>query len=679
MRLLFFALLFFTGFSLFAQQDSLPPSPKIDSVQKVDSIQPLDSIPKKAANGKGALMLGRQKKEKEQKDSVTIKDYKIISYTRDTISLDTTLTIRKEYKYNYLRKDDFELMPFANIGRPYNHLGRSFSENSFYPHLGALARHFNYMEVEDINYYNVPTPMTELMFKTTLEQGQLLDALLAFNVSKRFNASIAYKGFRSLGKYRFEQTQSGNFRTTFNYSTKNGAYEIRGHITAQDLESEENGGLLNREQFEGGEDDFTDRFRIDVLYTNANNRILGKRYFFEHQLKLVSKKQDSTNKRITSLALGHEFNYETKFYDFTQSAQTDAFGDDPFVTPIEDRARLKTMFNKVSAIFSNKTLGTLTGSASLYNYNYFFNSVLITDTGTIQNQLEGEEIAIGGSYSKDFGRLLLKGDITYNITGELGGNAFNGSVDYQINDNNLISGGIHVSSRMPNFNYLLYQSDYRNFNWQNTDTFDNQQIQNIRFAFNSKKLGLLEAEYSAIDNYTYFQSTANQEQIDAQLETAFVQPFQEGSTINHLRVKYTKDFKWRRWALTNTVLYQEVTQDNEVLNVPQLVTRNSLYFSKDIFKKAMFLQTGVTFKYFTSYNMNAYNPLLGEFYIQNNEEFGAFPLLDVFINAKVRQTRIYLKAEHLNSIFSEPKYYSAPNYPYRDFVIRFGLVWNFFS
>ncbi|WP_400074336.1 putative porin [Zobellia russellii] len=24
-------------------------------------------------------------------------------------------------------------------------------------------------------------------------------------------------------------------------------------------------------------------------------------------------------------------------------------------------------------------------------------------------------------------------------------------------------------------------------------------------------------------------------------------------------------------------------------------------------------------------------------------------------------------------------YYSAPGYPYRDFVIRFGLVWNFFS
>ncbi|NDK19012.1 MAG: putative porin, partial [Zetaproteobacteria bacterium] len=28
--------------------------------------------------------------------------------------------------------------------------------------------------------------------------------------------------------------------------------------------------------------------------------------------------------------------------------------------------------------------------------------------------------------------------------------------------------------------------------------------------------------------------------------------------------------------------------------------------------------------------------------------------------------------------FSGYNYFSAPNYPYRDLSIRFGLVWNFF-
>ena len=62
----------------------------------------------------------------------------------------------------------------------------------------------------------------------------------------------------------------------------------------------------------------------------------------------------------------------------------------------------------------------------------------------------------------------------------------------------------------------------------------------------------------------------------------------------------------------------------------------------------------------------------------NKQELGAFPLIDVFVNMKVRQTRIFVKAEHINSGFTGNDFFSAPGYPYRDFNVRFGLVWNFF-
>ena len=76
--------------------------------------------------------------------------------------------------------------------------------------------------------------------------------------------------------------------------------------------------------------------------------------------------------------------------------------------------------------------------------------------------------------------------------------------------------------------------------------------------------------------------------------------------------------------------------------------------------------------------MDAYSPLLAEFYVQNDREFGDFPRLDYFLNAKIRQTRIYFKVEHFNSSFTGYNYYAAPTYPYRDLAIRFGVVWNFF-
>ncbi|MBB1489846.1 hypothetical protein H4O21_24895, partial [Oceanospirillum sp. D5] len=110
-----------------------------------------------------------------------------------------------------------------------------FQNTNLLPNFGARARHFNYMEVEDVYYYRVPTPLTELFYKTAFEQGQLADSFFTVNTTPRFNFSVAYKGMRSLGQYQHILTSTGNFRFTTNYKTKNNRYNMRAHIVMQDL------------------------------------------------------------------------------------------------------------------------------------------------------------------------------------------------------------------------------------------------------------------------------------------------------------------------------------------------------------------------------------------------------------------------------------------------------------
>ena len=55
------------------------------------------------------------KQEKQERPPIEL--YKIISVANDTTIIDTSLTIKKLYKYNYLRKDNFELLPFSNEGQ----------------------------------------------------------------------------------------------------------------------------------------------------------------------------------------------------------------------------------------------------------------------------------------------------------------------------------------------------------------------------------------------------------------------------------------------------------------------------------------------------------------------------------------------------------------------------------
>ena len=602
-----------------------------------------------------------------QNKKATIQDYKIISFEKDTTYLDTTLSLKKEYKFNYLRKDNFNLIQFSNIGQTYNTLSESFLSTSTTPSMGARARHFNYMQVEDINYYYVPTPLTELFFKTAFEQGQALDAFFTVNTSKQFNFSVAYKGLRSLGKYQHILTSTGNFRVTTNYKTKNKRYKAQAHYVSQDLLNQENGGLKDEDidNFELGNTDFLDRSVFDPNFQDAESILLGKRFYLDHEYTLV-KQNDSI--KTNTIIIGNRINFEDKSFQYTQKTKNTAYFGEAFNNNIHDKVTLEDFRARGYVNYFNNIIGSLQFNLDYHNYNYGYDKLVVLINDTIVNRIKGSFIKVGGSYKKKIGNFELKGEMAINLADNFKGNFINAEAKYQLNEDISIGGLLNSSSSLPNYNFLLFQSDYVNYNWDNTDNFKNQSTQLIGFKFNSQKLLNISADYSTINNYTYFAKNSNDR----------VKPFQSNSTINYFRLKVEKEIKFGHFALNNTVMYQNVLNGNNEFNVPEVITRNTFYYANHMFKKALFMQTGVTFNYFTEYNMNAYDPLLAEFYVQNENKYGGFPRLDFFVDAKIRQTRIFFKAEHFNSSFTGYNYYSAPNYPYRDFVIRFGLVWNFF-
>jgi hypothetical protein len=246
---------------------------------------------------------------------------------------------------------------------------------------------------------------------------------------------------------------------------------------------------------------------------------------------------------------------------------------------------------------------------------------------------------------------------------------FDAKLKYKINETNSLAFEYQKVNKLPDNIYNLHQSSYVNYNWSND--FKNEKINSLNVHLNTNWINAA-LQITNLDDHLYFSN-------DDATKFQLVSPKQYGKTINYLSIKANREFKFRKFALDNTVLYQKVDQKDNILNVPQFVVRNSLYYTNYYFKKAMYLQTGVIFNYFTKYSASEYNPILGEFFVQNQKEIGAFPNLDFFINARIQRTRIYLKAEHFNASMSGNNFYSAPNYPYRDFMIRFGLVWNFFQ
>jgi hypothetical protein len=597
--------------------------------------------------------------------------YRIISLQKDTTYVDTSLTIKKEYEYNYLRKDIFGLLPFANEGQTYIVLDFGLKNFTSFPEIGFSGKQFNYLGVNDINYYSVATPVTELYFKTVMEQGQSVDAFITVNTSERFNMSVAFKGLRSLGKYINQLSSTGNFRFTSSYNTLNKRYYLNFHFTGQDFLNGENGGISSIEDFESGDGAFANRARLDVYLKDAKSFMKGKRYFFDHNFRINSKNEDN------NLYLTHQFNYETKFFEYNQKTVPSTvnnaiiyrFGDSYVTSDINDQTRYNRMYNKVGAIYENSLLGKFQFFVEDFRYNYYYGKVLILDSGAIPSSLNDKINTVGGQY--DYRKNKWNGTFTYSnsISNQPMSN-FDAKLNYKFNDKNEFVFQYQMLNKIPDHIYNLYQSSFVAYNWQND--FNNEKINNIEATAKTQWLNA-SLQLSSIKDHLYFSNDAT----DSQQQ--IISPKQYDKAINYLSVKVSREFKWWKLALDNTVLYQQVDQEDDVLNVPQIVTRNSLYFTNYFFKKAMYLQTGFIFNYFTKYYINDYNPVTTEAFVQNQRKVGDFPMLDFFINARIRQTRIFLKAEHFNSKMTGNNFYTAPNYPYRDFMIRFGLVWNFFQ
>ena len=660
----------------------------------------------------------------------TYTDYKVISIQNDTTYIDTTLSIKKEYKHNFIRKDNYDYVAFSNQGQTFNRIVYDFTGNSIFPSMGFTAKQRNYFLLSDVHYYHVPTPTTELMYRKGIEQGQVVDALLTANTSRRFNISTSYKGLRSTGEYRNILSSQRNFRTTFNYNTENKRYYVRGHLYNYYFSNQENGGLTDEsiEYFESNDSNYKQRSRLEVNFTDAESVFEGKRYYLEQNYALFSNripkkkksslplvkpieldpvKKDSLNRALhkdfineiqqdsTSIAaikstvvdtlaiqsikkdtaliakelkpyldlkLGNTLMYETKHYRFFQDDDNSYFGD-AYVDEISDHSSYQQFNGQLYVQLNSAYIGSLKVKANYFNYNYHYNGILYYDDYTVSNRIKGNAVSFGADWSKKIGNIHINGDASTIILGNITGSTLKGSVMFQKEDLFNFKGYVEFTSKTPDFNKLLFQSGYENYNWENN--FKNEDITSIGAAFNSEKWVTLQGDYNIIDNYTYFNENAT--------------PEQSSETLTYFKIKLIKAISFGKFTLDNTVTYQNVTDGDSYFRVPEWVTRNTLYYSTYMFKgKPLYLQTGVTFRYFSKYKMNAYNPLISEFTLQNTYEIGDYPVFDFFVNFQVSRLRMFFKLENFSASFTGRNYYSAPTHPYKDLTFRLGLVWNFF-
>ncbi|MDL5045676.1 hypothetical protein QQ054_06450, partial [Oscillatoria amoena NRMC-F 0135] len=127
-------------------------------------------------------------------------------------------------------------------------------------------------------------------------------------------------------------------------------------------------------------------------------------------------------------------------------------------------------------------------------------------------------------------------------------------------------------------------------------------------------------------------------------------------------------------------IYTEVLENaNDAVQLPQLFVNSQLMYSNIWFGGNFDFQVGVEAHWKSSYYAYGYDPAIQQFYQQKEIKAPDFPVIDIFLNAKVLRGRIFLRYHNVFKAFSDSGPVPTPNYPGVRNVIDFGFDWSFYD
>lgn len=198
--------------------------------------------------------------------------------------------------------------------------------------------------------------------------------------------------------------------------------------------------------------------------------------------------------------------------------------------------------------------------------------------------------------------------------------------------------------------------------WENDFKKEHRVVLNAELGMPDYKFNV-GANYTIISNFLYNNELA--------------MPDQYNNEFSILSAWADKKSIFGHWGWDNRVVWQ-VLSDDHALDLPTWNIYSNFYFHHTLFK-VMHLQIGTELFYNTAFYAPAYEPVTSQFHIQKETMTGNYPLLNGYVNAKLKRASAFVKMYHFASDFLGGNYMSSPSYPLNDWAFRFGVFWSFYD
>jgi hypothetical protein len=170
-----------------------------------------------------------------------------------------------------------------------------------------------------------------------------------------------------------------------------------------------------------------------------------------------------------------------------------------------------------------------------------------------------------------------------------------------------------------------------------------------------------------LDNYIFFDELARPQQVATPIQLVYA-----GVNL---------DYRWKILRTQHEAIYTlRSGPEADVIRIPAFFVTSRLFAEGPLFKKALYMQLGVQVHYKSNYKGDAYMPATGQFHLQQEFVLRAYPLFEVFANARINRVRLFAKFAHVNQgLVYGNGYFISPYFPGQPRTLAFGANWLLFD
>lgn len=552
----------------------------------------------------------------------------------------------------------------APLDRHYNFLGTNGSaaepmifKHRFQSTTVTRLRSFDiYLkDSENIRYYQTNKRYSQIDWHQGNFKEQAIRFLHTQNIVRGWNAGIDFKRLGLKDFTAFSRTFHSDLLLFTSYRSPDQRYNLFAHAEWVSINNQVNGGVP--------ED--SDSLFLEGNISNLGIKGLGfqignasQRY--RHRKFYVSQYYTLRNK-TDSLAPGIRLNYRAGTERFTY-AYLDETPDSTFYDNFFYGS--KTSDSLFTDVYTNRfSISLPAGKRRIlpdWNTEYYLTHQYVRFgqvTSTNWNNL-----LAGGVI-----RLLNDSGFNLNVSGEFvlqgydrGNLTLQGMIRLPLKKLGTVTAGIVSGRSSADQPFRRWESN--NFIWTNNFSKINHLSVYGTYENPEWKTGITFKQL-VIDRWVYLNTSAIPEQTD--------------KVVSIQQVSAYKNFVYRSLHFDNSVTWQSSSES--IIPLPSFVNEHALYIEKNVFKKAMLLNTGVSVTYNSSYFANGFMPSGSMFHLQNELKTGGFARLDFYVSFRIKTARVFFMLENAGDNLTGNAYYLTPHYPMPGRVFKFGISWRFFD